>query len=198
LIKAIAGALSSTLSQYPLSPDLEQTIQAYLDKHNDNDEYDIQRLHEELLTIHATKVGSQPERHATFLAILKSLRPALNGVERLTLWWDILIGPTLDSLSSTKNTIADARAIVLSLLIYDEDEDTNGEFAKVSEAFTKKLFEVYLHKTKTVPSLSSDTRAAVEEQERQRFVCNNIEAVLLHFGRRKPKVCNTPYPAPYR
>lgn len=93
--------------------------------------------------------------------------------------------PTLDSMGQAKAVVADARAIVLSVLAYDDDDDPTGEKAKASAVFTDKLFEVFLEKTKL---LSLDRGAGFKEEQRQRFVCANVEAVLLAFGKRRPKV----------
>lgn len=163
-------------------------VQSYLDKHTDIDDHDSQRLHDELMNLHTTKVVGHPEKHATFLATLRALRPAVNGVDRLLAWWDILVRPTLDSLGQAKAVVADARAIVLNVLVYDEDEDKEGGKAKAAAVFTEKLFEVFLEKTKLV--LTADGGAGFAEEERQRYVVSNVEAVLLAYGKRRPKVCH--------
>jgi solute carrier family 25 (mitochondrial carrier protein), member 16 len=178
--------LSVQLPPYPLPDDVTNLIHAYLDKHINADDHDSQRLHDELLSLHEAKVRGHPEKHATFLACFRILRPAITGIERLLKWWDILVRPTLNSMGQAKAVVADARAIVLSVLAYDDDDDPTGEKAKASAVFTDKLFEVFLEKTKLI---SSDRGAGFKEEQRQRFVSANVEAVLLAFGKRRPKVC---------
>lgn len=178
-------ALSAPLPLYPLPDDVLNVIHAYLNKHINSDDHDSQRLHDELLSLHESKVRNRPENHATFLACFRALRPGLIGVERLLKWWDTLVRPTLDSMGQAKLVVADARAIVLSVLAYDDEDDPTGEKAKASAVFTDKLFEVFLEKTKLI---SSDRGAGFKEEQRQRFVSANVEAVLLAFGKRKPKV----------
>jgi hypothetical protein len=177
--------LSEPAPRYPLSDDLLNVIQAYLDKHVSSDDHDSQRLHDELLNLHEAKVRGRPENHATFLACFRALRPGLTGVERLLKWWDMLVRPTLDSMGQAKAVVTDARAIVLSVLAYDDEDDPSGEKAKASALFTDKLFEIFLEKTRLI---SYDRGAGFKEEQRQRFVSANVEAVLLAFGKRRPKV----------
>lgn len=184
--RALNAHLSTTESSYPLPDSLLAVIQAYLDRHQDIDDYDSQRLHEELLNIHTTKASSQPDKHAAFLAAFRQLMPAVRGVERVMAWWDTLVQPTLNNLGQNKGTVADARAIVLNILAYDEDDDPSGEKKKASHLILDRLFEIFLEKTKL---LSAEKMAGFAEEERQRFVCANVEAVLLSFGKRKPQVC---------
>jgi solute carrier family 25 (mitochondrial carrier protein), member 16 len=176
---------ASDTTHHPLPESLLEVIQAYLDKHAEFDDHDCQRLHEELMTIHATRVVPQPDKHAIFLAAFRQLMPALQGSERLLTWWDKLVRPTLDSLGQSKAVVADARAIVLSALVYDGDDETSAEKKKAAQLITDRLFEIFLEKTKL---LSTDSGAGFAEEERQRFVCSNVEAVLLSFGKRMPQV----------
>ncbi|KAL7275729.1 hypothetical protein RUND412_001312 [Rhizina undulata] len=185
LLKTLNVALSAPLPLYPLPDDIVGVIESYLNKHVDNDDHDSQRLHDELLNLFASKVQNHPEKHATFLACFRLLRPAIFGVERLLKWWDLLVRPTLDTMGQAKAVVADARAIVLGVLAYEEEDDLTGEKAKASAVFTDKLFEVFLEKTKL---LSSDRGAGFKEEQRQRFVSANVEAVLLAYGKRRPKI----------
>jgi solute carrier family 25 protein 16 len=108
------------------------------------------------------------------------------GLEELSKWWEILVKPTLDSMGQTKAVVADARAIVLGVLVYDDDDDPTGQKAQASSVFTDKLFEIFLEKTKlTAPSESG---AGIRDEQKHRFVSANVEAVLLAYGKRKPKV----------
>ena len=180
-------ALTTTIASrkcYPISDDLSSAIQAYLDKHPDIEDHDSQRLHEELMQLYTTKVGSHPDRHAAFLSAFRGLRPALTGTDRLTAWWDLMVRPTLDSLGQAKAVVADARAVALSVLVYDEEDDRDGNKAKTAAVFTERLFEIFLEKTKVS---FSEHGAGFAEQEKQRFVVSNMEAVLLAYGKRKPK-----------
>lgn len=196
-LKDLVRALTATFASrkcYPISEELSSAIQAYLDKHSSIEDHDSQRLHDELMHLYTTKVGSNPDRHAAFLSAFRGLRPALTGTDRLMAWWDIMVRPTLDSLGQAKAVVADARAVVLSVLVYDEDDANNEENAKTAAVFTERLFEVFLEKTKVS---SSESGAGFAEEEKQRFVVSNVEAVLLAYGKRKPKVPSLTQPVTY-
>ncbi|KAF8472002.1 Hamartin protein-domain-containing protein [Kalaharituber pfeilii] len=186
-LKELVRVLTTTLTSkncYPIPEELSSAIQAYLDKHPNIEDHDSQRLHDELMHLYTTKVGGHPERHAAFLSSFRGLRQALTGTERLGAWWEIMVRPTLDSLGQAKAVVADVRAIVLSVLVYDEDDDKHGDKAQTAAIFTERLFEVFLEKTKVS---SGERGASFAEEEKQRFVVSNVEAVLLAYGKRKPK-----------
>lgn len=121
-----------------------------------------------------------------FLACFRNLRPAITRVEHLAKWWDILVKPTMDSMEQAKAVIADARAIVLSVLAYDEDDDPTGEKAEAAAVFSSRLFEIFLERTS---KNGADRMGGYSQEQKQRFVSQNVEAVLLSYGKRRPKVC---------
>jgi hypothetical protein len=101
----------------------------------------------------------------------------------MLIWWDILLRPTLDALDQEKIVVADARDLILDILVY-EDEDENGEAAQLSSTFLEKVLDVYLQKTalpKTTENHDNDSRPA-------RFTIAHLEALLVAFGKKKPKV----------
>ncbi|KAI9801800.1 MAG: hypothetical protein M1825_003173 [Sarcosagium campestre] len=183
-VRAVIQALSAAKSPYPLPDSLQNVLEAYLDKHERIEDQDSQRLHDELLNLYHKFVSGDDTKHATFLAILRELRPAITGVQRLTHWWEILVRPTIDSLGQEKAVVLNARGIILSILIYEDDADQNGENAQVSALFTKKLLDVYLEKTKLA---AADDEISAAQYERSRFMAQHLESVLVAFGRKKPK-----------
>jgi solute carrier family 25 (mitochondrial carrier protein), member 16 len=184
VIKALIVALAKDVPSHTLPESLQEVIQAYLDKHQNIDESDSVRLHEELLNLYQKYVATDPARHALFLAALRPLKVAIKKADRLLQWWDLLVRPTIDSLSQEKAVVADARAITLSILIYEDDEDTDGERGRASAMFTQKLLELYLEKTKFH---SNEGESFLENDERNRFIANNVESVLVAFGRKRPR-----------
>ncbi|KAF3935683.1 Hamartin [Dactylella cylindrospora] len=182
--RAVSSAVTATPPPYPLPQDLVSTIQAYLDRHVGDDESDVQRLNDELLTIHSSKVQGHKDRQLTFIAILRELKPALRGRERLMVWWECLLSPTMQNLESTKSSITDARQLVLSMLIFDEDDDIHGDLKEVSQIFTDLLFDKFVNTTTTNPM---DVVENLQNGEEERFMRSNVEEILLQFGRRKPK-----------
>jgi solute carrier family 25 protein 16 len=164
-------------------------IQLYLDRHHNIEDHESQRLHDELLNLYNKHVAKDTDKHATFLAALRQLRPAIKGTTRLLEWWELLVRPTLDSLGHEKAVVSDAGGILLSVLVYEEDEDEGGEKARASTLFTQKLLEVYLDKTKLLTT--GDGQRILPEDERYRFVSNHLESLLVSFGRKRPKVTCT-------
>lgn len=170
---------------YPLPEDVLSVIQSYINKQDPTDEHESQRLHEELLSLHDSKVQNSPEKHAFFLTCFRYLQPAIISVEKLLTWWELLLKPTLDSISQAQGVVDDARHIVLNVLVYDKDDDPTTERAKASSLFTDKLFGLYLEKTRL---LTSDRGAGFSDEQTQRLVSVHVEAVLLAFGKRMPLV----------
>jgi len=187
-VRTLNSALAIPL--YPLPDNVLNVIQTYLNRYLETDAQESTRLHEELLNIHALRVQGNPDKLAVFLACFRALGPEIFGVEELLKWWEILVKPTFDSMGQGKAITADARAIVLSVLVYDDDDDQTGQKAQVSSVFTDKLFEIFLEKTKL--PVSSDTGPVIHEEQNHRFVSANVEAVLLAYGKRKPKVRQVP------
>jgi hypothetical protein len=72
---------------------------------------------------------------------------------------------------------------------------TFDSMGQVSSVFTDKLFEIFLEKTKL--PVSSDTGPVIHEEQNHRFVSANVEAVLLAYGKRKPKVRQVPTDGDY-
>ncbi|KAI9821774.1 MAG: hypothetical protein M1827_002355 [Pycnora praestabilis] len=184
VLKALENVLSSSPVPRALPQELLQMVQTYLDKHGTIGDQDSQRLQEELLTLYHKRVAGEPGRHAIFLASLKQLKPAIKGADRLLEWWDLLVRPTIDSLGQEKAVAADARALLLSVLVNEDDEDNDGEHARVSALFTKKLLGVYLEKTKV--RYDEDSTLKLKD-ESYRFVSDHLESLLVAFGKRRPK-----------
>ncbi|EPS36094.1 hypothetical protein H072_10494 [Dactylellina haptotyla CBS 200.50] len=184
LIRVISTAVTTTPPPYPLPHDLITTIQAFLDRHIDDDDNDQQRLNDELLTIHSSKVHGYKDRQLTFIAILGELKPALRGGDRLKVWWDCILEPIMQNLESTKSAVTDARQLVLKMLVYDEDDDIHGDLKDVSDIFTNLLFQKYISMSHLHSDEPSENNPNGEEN---RFMCANVEEILLAFGKRRAK-----------
>ncbi|KAI9723931.1 MAG: hypothetical protein M1812_000649 [Candelaria pacifica] len=184
LLKAIGNNLSSSSPSGTLPDELHHTIQVYIDTHRQIDDHESQRLHDELLHLYQRSVSDRPERYAFFLECLRLLRPAIKGTERLLEWWDVLLQPTLNMLGQDKAVLLNARAVILGILVYDSEDNDDGERGRVSESFAKAILDVYMEKTKT---LKQDDSITVSEAERSRLMGSRLESVLLSWGRKKPK-----------
>jgi solute carrier family 25 protein 16 len=122
-------------------------------------------------------VQEKPSRYATFLALLRNLRPAIKSAKRLEQWWESLLRPVLDALGEEKGLAAESRAILLDVLVYDAD-DPDSDIAEISSNFAQKLLLVWLEHVEKA-SVSADPSAS--------FIEKQIKDVLLVFGRKRPR-----------
>jgi hypothetical protein len=186
-IKALTAAFSAATIPYPLPDELCATIESFLERYDDIDDHDSQRFHEELYALYLRHVANSPEKRGAFLATLRLLQPAITGEARLTAWWNSALRPVIDGIGHKKHEIEDARAFLQDVLVYDPQEDKDGEQAHLSRLFTTRMLDAYLART-NVPS--SPENAVSPENE---FVAHELESVLVAFGRRMPKVGAYPY-----
>ena len=181
-IKALNATFSAATVPYPLPDELRATIESFLERYDSIDDHDSQRFHEDLHALYLRHVAGSSEKQGAFLSALRLLRPAITGETRLTAWWDLVLKPTIDGIGHKRHEIEDAREIVQSILVYDVETDQDGERARLSNVFIKKVLDAYLAKT-NVPSSADDTLSPENE-----FLSHELEAVLVAFGRKMPKV----------
>ena len=185
LTKALTNILESTRPSYPLTSPVLETIESYIDKHQKITDADSQRLQDELLHLHNRFVIGDEIKYAIFLSFLRLLSPAIRGADRLMEWWNILLRPTLESLSSHKGIVLDARGMLMNVLVYDDDDDSDGGKARASEILTEKLLELYLERTDITSSHDEPTR--INDQS-SALIVEHLESVLVGFGRKRPLV----------
>jgi hypothetical protein len=184
LTKALTNIFESARPSYPLTSQVLETIESYIDKHQNITDADSQRLQDELLTLYNRFVIGDEIKHAIFLSFLRLLSPAIRGADRLLEWWNILLRPTLESLSSHKGIVLDARGMLMNVLVYDDDDDSDGEKARASEIVTEKLLELYLERTDITPR---DDPTKTNDQS-SALIVEHLESVLVGFGRKRPLV----------
>lgn len=180
-VRALNSTFSAPITPYPLPEDLQQTIEAFLDRYQNIDDHDSQRLQDELLPLYKKYVADNPDKHGPFLSALKLLRPAIRGESRLAEWWTLVIRPTIDAIGHKREEIEDAREFLQGILIFDAEDDKSGGKAQLSAQFSKRLLEAYLERTK-IPFTEDDTASPQDE-----FIAHELESVLITFGRRKPR-----------
>lgn len=181
-IKALNATFSAPTAPYPLPDELQQTIEAFLERYHDIEDHDSQRFHDDLLSLYMRNVAGNSEKNGPFLSLLLLVRPALTGEARLGEWWGLVLKPTLlEGMGHKRREIEDARAFLQSILVFDADEDRDGEHARLSKCFSGKILDAYISKTK-IPSSTQDVLSLEDE-----YVSHELETVLVAFGRRKPK-----------
>lgn len=78
-----------------------------------------------------------------------------------------------------KGLAIEVKSILLSILVYDEDEEDNHSAKATSDAVVENLISVWL----------AETKIATEEfDDHARFVESQICIILLAFGKKRPKV----------
>ncbi|KAF1943063.1 hypothetical protein EJ02DRAFT_502453 [Clathrospora elynae] len=180
-IKALNTAFSATTVPYPLPDELCDAIEKFLERYDNIEEHDAQRFHEDLHALYLRHVANSPEKRSAFLSALRLLRPAITGEVRLTTWWSLVLKPVIDGIGHKRSELEDARELVQSILVYDTEADKDGEHARVSSLFTKRILDAYLARTNV---LSSVEDAVSPEND---FIAHELESVLVAFGRKMPK-----------
>ncbi|KIW00443.1 uncharacterized protein PV09_07971 [Verruconis gallopava] len=180
-VKALHAAFAGdahTLT--PLPDELHHTIEAFLERNPHPDDGEAQRLHDELLSLHNKYIAATPDKLGPFVHVLRLLQPAIRGEKRLEDWWLLVIRPVVDAIGHRRDTVDDAREFLLGVLLFDPDDDPNGEHAALSAKFVSRVLEAYMGRCK-VPTLESDEILPEDE-----FVAQELEGILVAFGRKRP------------
>ena len=136
-------------------------------------------MQDELLSIYQHLVVDKPSRLAPFLAIMRNFKPILRGSGRLLQWWEKLAIPIINQLGKEKGLAEEAKNTLLDILVEDEeDEDSIATASKI----TDNLMAIWL---------KNNNLAMTEFDDQARFVEGQMQAILLAFGRRRPKTLLT-------
>jgi hypothetical protein len=181
-IKALNTAFSAPTVPSPLPDELRDTIESFLERYDNIDDHDSQRFHEDLHALYHRHVAQTPEKHGAFLSLLCLVQPALTGEARLSTWWNLVVKRTVDGIGYKRREIEEARDFVQSILVYDAEADRDGEHARLSRIFSKKLLDLYLART-NVP-FSAEGAVSPENDS----IAHELECLLVAYGRKMPKV----------
>jgi hypothetical protein len=182
-LKTLTSVFSAATTPYPLPDELHQTIEAFLGRYHDIEDHDSQRFHEDLVALYKRYVADDTEKRAAFLPVLRLVRPALTGESRWDEWWNLVLRPIIDSTGHKRHVVEDAREVLLSILVFETKEDHDGENAQLSHHFMHKLLDIYLTRARLDHGISPENE----------FISQEIEATLIAFGRRNPKVRSPRY-----
>jgi hypothetical protein len=169
-VRALNTTFSAPTVPCPLPDELRTTIENFLERYDQIDDHDSQRFNEDLHTLYQRQVAASPEKHGVI------------GESRLTAWWNLVLKPTIDGTGHKRQAIEDAGEIVQSILVYDAEADKDGQHARLSTLFTKRILDAYLART-NVPLSAEDTISPENE-----VLAQQLEDVLVAFGRKMPKV----------
>jgi len=174
LLRTISSCVNDATNPFP--DDLLRVIQTFLDKHDDIEESDSQRLNEELLVIYRKDIDAKPGRYLFFLALLRNLRPVLKG-RRLLQWWDLLNPKIFQNLTKEKGLANEAQSL-LETLISDDDAEDSAEVTNISSALFEKLINVWLDKC----------NVKTAEDPGAHLIKIQIQYSLFKLGRKRTKV----------
>jgi len=183
LFKALSTTFSSQLAAYPLPEELQRTIETFLDSHIHLDDHDSQRLYEDLRTIYDKYVANNGDKLCPFISVLRQLSPVIRSRDRLHEWWVTVVRPVIDSVGYKRDAVEEAREFLLSIMVFDPEEDTSRERTATSKYFTERLIEAYLARTR-IPSGAEENAVSPEDD----FVAHELDNILVAFGRKMPKV----------
>lgn len=164
----------------PLPGDLVQAVDAYLEKHSDQGP--SERLQDELISIWEKSVEESPGIHASWLAILKRLLPALKKPEYLIEWWNRVQEQVLDRLAEDKTLAAEVWANTIAVLTCD---DVEGE--ELSQ-LAVRLLNIWMQSVR---------HASQEDNSVVYFKARLVKGSLLSYGKKRPKVRASFYVAPF-
>ncbi|KAK3353068.1 Hamartin protein-domain-containing protein [Lasiosphaeria hispida] len=177
LIKALNGFLQAPA--LPLPAELVTVISSYLEKHAKFDEGAAERLNDELLSVYEKTVQERPEKYATFLVILRELRPAFRTAARTFEWWDRLLDPVLEFVEQEKGLAREVLNHTLDLLLIDESDGPAPWNEPGLAPFTDRLLSRYMSVREEAQAHAMSS--SVELKERM------IKETLLIFGKKDPK-----------
>ncbi|KAL2267657.1 hypothetical protein VTJ83DRAFT_4934 [Remersonia thermophila] len=175
--------LSRTLNSYlqsptlPLPSEIYAVITAYIEKHNKPDDAASERLNDELIAVWEKVVQNHPERYAAFLSILKELRPALRMPARTFKWWDRLLDPVLEHVTSERGLAKEAMEHIIDLVAAEEVDDPTAWSEDGLVPLISRLIERWVALVESPP----DTDPSIEMKQAM------VKDALLAFGRRDPK-----------
>ncbi|KAI0478907.1 hypothetical protein GGR56DRAFT_632497 [Xylariaceae sp. FL0804] len=176
LVKAVHD--SSEAGTYPLPDDLVQILDNFLFKHEDKvDESVSDKLHDELLSIWNKDVLPVPARYATFVAILRRLRPLISEPAKVLQWFEILL-PVLDHLNQQKGLVKEATEVMLDILITDHGDIPNTSGGGVASPLAEKLLLLWL-KGCEVHQKHGDPY--------EEFKARQFRNTLISYGKKRPK-----------
>jgi hypothetical protein len=182
LSKAIVAYLSQPTPSLP--DDLVQTIDAYLRRHQKQDDAAADRLQEELFSIFDKHVKDKPTTFAPFLTILRQLLPTLRTPERIFAWWDSC-SALLAKSSPEKGVVEESLANIMEIIKIAEEDHDGSETELASNPLIDRLFTGWMEKL--YPSVS-DALSNLEPNERI------TREALVQFGKKHPKVGLCPIP----
>ncbi|KAK6064829.1 Tuberous sclerosis 1-like protein [Seiridium cupressi] len=177
--KELTKALHTFLptASLPLPKDLVDIIEGYVQKHEAQEEGVSQKLHEELISVYEKDVLGHPSRYASFLNILRRLRPLIAHPERTVKWWELL-QPFLAHMSEEKDLVEEGQTTILDILTADWGDDANNPGGGAALPLAERLVQLWLEDC-AVAGRAEDFRVNFREKQ--------VRETLMMYGKKRPR-----------
>jgi hypothetical protein len=181
LLQVLNDFFSSDVVSAEFPPDLSACIANYVQLHEKGEHSsDSRRILEELKDLSARAAARGDSKLPLVLKCLKELQDVLNGQEVMEKFEDWILRPVLNPYGQTRQTLTDARDVLLFCLIPSENSDGERSLYPIHY----KLFDLYVQRTNEILCGSIEMR----NLPAMKFTITTVEKVLLDFGDRCPKV----------
>lgn len=127
------------------------------------------------MSIWERSVADAPAAHASWLAILRRLLPALKTSAWLVEWWDRVQEPVLDRLAEDKTLAAEAWANTIAILTSDDIEQEGDEIGQL----VVRILKLWMQNAQL---------ASQEGSSSVMLKAKLIHGGLLSYGKKRPKV----------
>lgn len=167
-------------SDFP--PDLSACIANYVQLHEKGEHSsESRKILEELKDLSARSAARGDSKLPLVLKCLKELQEVLDGQDVIDKFEDWILRPVLHPYGQTRQTLSDARDVLLFCLIPQENSQGERQLFPIHS----KLFDIYIQKSKEV----LQGAIAMPALPASKFTISTVEKLLLDFGDKCPKVC---------
>ncbi|KAG2162809.1 hypothetical protein VTO58DRAFT_105683 [Aureobasidium pullulans] len=175
----VVGALNATFA-HPDAPqalpdELSRILSGYVAKPRKEGD----GLHDELRSVFRHHVEAYPNKLPAFVAVLKTLRPAITGDDHIALWFRNVLVPFVDQPAPSRSAMSDAQDFVVDSLCYDPDSPDARDKARTAVHLSSVLLDAFIARTSSRPeSLSFQA---------QDHAARQLQSMLIAFARKTPR-----------
>jgi len=166
-------------AEYP--PDFSACIANYVQLHEKGEHLsESRKILDELKDLAARAAARGDAKLPLVLKCLKELGPVLIPEDVIDKFEEWILRPVLTPYGQTRQTLADARDVLLFCLIPLDDGDENRPILPIHA----KLFDIYIRKSKDV----LQGTIQMHSLPATKFTISTIEKLLLDYGDKCPRV----------
>ncbi|KAF2483192.1 Hamartin protein-domain-containing protein [Neohortaea acidophila] len=181
ITKVLQTDFNAKKSLLSLPAETRRMLQSFIDEFDDKSETDdAQPANLYLKGFWEKYVRDTPQKFGMFMGVVRELRPAIAHSE-VQRWTNTLAFPILNSTGHAKTAVEDAAEFLIGFMLYDEEQEDITSQAQRSGEICKRLWDIYSDRTSILAT--SDPLEASDNAQ----VAQQVEDVLIAFGRKKPK-----------